>query len=140
MAAVLKGLFRWSLEITGVSIIWYNYQPYEKQQKLIGVYNFARNSYRFSRCLLALSQDFKQYQLGKMDQQAIQWRADGQTPRSRLKRTADDSDFLRKSRPSIGPSRLPPPSISWNRMASKASLSRPTSRPSSQIAAVKHST
>ena len=71
MAAVLKGLFRWSLEITGVSIIWYNYQPYEKQQKLIGVYNFARNSYRCSRCLLALSQDFKQYQLGKMDQQTL---------------------------------------------------------------------
>lgn len=71
MSAVLRGLFRWSLEITGVSIIWYNYQPYEKQQRLIGIYNFAKNSYRFSRTLLSLKQDFEQYRQGKMDPQAL---------------------------------------------------------------------
>lgn len=71
MTAIFKGLFRWSLEITGVSIIWYNYQPYEKQQKLIGIYNFLRNSYRFSRCLYSLSQDFKDYQLSKKNQEAL---------------------------------------------------------------------
>jgi hypothetical protein len=62
MTTVFKGLFRWSLEITGVSIIWYNYQPFERQQKLIGIYNFLKNSYRFTKCLFYLKSDFKTYQ------------------------------------------------------------------------------
>jgi hypothetical protein len=61
MTAIFKGLFRWSLEITGVSIVWYNYQPYERQQKILGIYGFLRNSYRFSKCLYGLSQDLKAY-------------------------------------------------------------------------------
>lgn len=61
MTAIFKGLFRWSLEITGASIIWYNYQPYERQQKINGIYNFFRNSVRFTKCLYGLSTDFNAY-------------------------------------------------------------------------------
>jgi hypothetical protein len=61
MTAIFKGLFRWSLEITGVSIIWYNYQPYERQQKIQGIYGFLKNSYHFTKCLYDLSQDLKAY-------------------------------------------------------------------------------
>lgn len=61
MTAIIKGLFRWSLEITGVSIIWYNYQTYERQQKILGIYGSLKNSYRFSKCLYGLSQDLNAY-------------------------------------------------------------------------------
>jgi hypothetical protein len=61
MTAIFKGLFRWSLEITGASIVWYNYQSYERQQKIIGVYGFLKNSYRFTKCLYGLSQDLQLY-------------------------------------------------------------------------------
>jgi hypothetical protein len=44
--AIIRGLFRWSLELTGLSIIWFNFQPYDRQQKLIAFYNFGANSFR----------------------------------------------------------------------------------------------
>jgi predicted unusual protein kinase regulating ubiquinone biosynthesis (AarF/ABC1/UbiB family) len=72
MTAILRGLFRWSLEITGVSIIWYNYQPYDRQQKLLGIYNFARNSIRLTRCLYGLQQDFKAYHQNVKEKGALQ--------------------------------------------------------------------
>jgi hypothetical protein len=58
MSRIIRGLFRWSLEITGVSIVWFNYQPYERQQRLIGIYHFLQNSYRGLTCLYGLYGDF----------------------------------------------------------------------------------
>lgn len=71
MTAIFKGLFRWSLEITGASIIWYNYQSYERQQKILGVYKSMKNSYRFATCLYAISQDFKDYQQNKQNSESL---------------------------------------------------------------------
>lgn len=58
MSTIFKGLFKWSLEITGISIIWYNYQTYQRQQKILGIYKSAINSYRFLSCIYSLSNNF----------------------------------------------------------------------------------
>jgi hypothetical protein len=44
--AIIRGLFKWSLELTGLSIVWFNFQPYERQQKLIALYNSGANCFR----------------------------------------------------------------------------------------------
>jgi len=59
MPRIITGLFKWSLEITGVSIVWFNYQTYERQQKLIGIYHFLQNSYRGVKCIFGLYRDFR---------------------------------------------------------------------------------
>lgn len=72
MSRLIKGMFKWSLEITGASIVWYNYQNYERQQKIMGVYHFLCNSYRTALCLynihgLYSSQFTNAYEVGSQD-------------------------------------------------------------------------
>lgn len=62
MTTLFKGLFKWSLEITGASIILFNYQTYERQQQLIGMYHSAKNSFRTAKFLYGIYHDFKDYQ------------------------------------------------------------------------------
>ena len=56
---MIKFMFKWSLELTGASILLFNYQTYEKQQKMIAVYRAARNSTRAVYYMAGLAQDFK---------------------------------------------------------------------------------
>lgn len=57
--AIIKGLFKWSLELTGLSIIWFNFQPYDRQQKLIAAYNSGLNSFRTMRYLFGVASQAK---------------------------------------------------------------------------------
>ena len=54
MSRLLKGLAYWSLEITGASILLFNYQPYPRQQQIIAAYASAKNAFRLASTLLAL--------------------------------------------------------------------------------------
>jgi hypothetical protein len=56
---LIRGLFKWSLELTGLSIIAFNYQPYDRQQKLIAIYNAGLNSYRAIRHLFGVANQAK---------------------------------------------------------------------------------
>lgn len=53
--AIIRGLFKWSLELTGLSIVWFNFQPYDRQQKLIALYNCGVNSFRTVRHLFGVA-------------------------------------------------------------------------------------
>ena len=57
---MVSWLFKWSLELTGSSIILFNYQHYERQQQLIGMYRSARNSFRSVYYLYGIYGDFKE--------------------------------------------------------------------------------
>ena len=46
MSRIVSWLFKWSLEITGGSIIVFNYQPYERRERIVGMYRAAVNSAR----------------------------------------------------------------------------------------------
>lgn len=59
MSRLITGLFKWSLEITGVSIVGYNYLSYERQQNLLGLYHSLQNSYRTALCAYELYNQFK---------------------------------------------------------------------------------
>lgn len=59
MFRLFKGLARWSLEISGASIIWYNYQSEERQQRLRGTFYFMLNSYRSCKFLYRTAVEFK---------------------------------------------------------------------------------
>jgi hypothetical protein len=59
MIRVCKGLARWSLEITGASIVWFNYQSEEKQENLKGIYYFILNSYRSSKFIFKTFKNYK---------------------------------------------------------------------------------
>lgn len=56
---LVRGLFKWSLELTGLSIICFNYQPYDRQQKFIAIYNAGVNSFRTIRHLLGVANQAK---------------------------------------------------------------------------------
>ena len=56
---LVRGLFKWSLELTGLSIIAFNYQPYDRQQKLIALYNAGVNSFRTIRHLFGVANQAK---------------------------------------------------------------------------------
>ena len=56
----MSWMFRWSLELTGGSIILFNYQPYERQQRFIGMYRSGLNSFRTVRYMYGLYGDFKE--------------------------------------------------------------------------------
>ena len=60
MVRVFSGLFKWSLEITGLSIILFNYQPFERQQQLQALYNSGRNTMRAAKYLYGVVADAKQ--------------------------------------------------------------------------------
>ena len=60
MSRMVSWLFKWSLELTGSSIILFNYQHYERQQQLIGMYRSARNSFRSVYYLYGIYGDFKE--------------------------------------------------------------------------------
>jgi hypothetical protein len=60
MSRVISWFFKWSLEITGGSIILFNYQPYERQEKYVGMYQAARNSIRSIYYLYGIYGDFKE--------------------------------------------------------------------------------
>lgn len=67
MPQIIRWLFKWSLEITGSSIIIFNYQPYERQQRIKGAYYSACNSIRTVRYLASLAGDFKELIKGPID-------------------------------------------------------------------------
>lgn len=60
MTRVFKGLFKWSLEITGVSIILFNYQSFERQQQMIALYNSGRNTIRTVKHLYGVINEAKE--------------------------------------------------------------------------------
>ena len=59
MPRIIRFLFKWSLEITGTSIILFNYQPYIRQQQIIGFYHSTCNAFRTFRYLGSLANDFR---------------------------------------------------------------------------------
>jgi hypothetical protein len=56
---MIRFMAKWSLELTGASILLFNYQSYEKQQQMIGVYRAVRNSARTVYYLAGLAKEFK---------------------------------------------------------------------------------
>ena len=61
MPRIFSWLFRWSLELTGSSILLFNYQPYDRQQHIIGMYNATVNSIRTIWYLYRVYGEFKDF-------------------------------------------------------------------------------
>ena len=59
MSRIVSWLFKWSLEITGGSIIVFNYQPYERRERIVGMYRAAVNSARSMYYLYGVYGEFK---------------------------------------------------------------------------------
>ena len=56
---MIRFMFKWSLELTGASILLFNYQTYQRQQQMIAIYGAARNSVRAVYYMAGLAKNFK---------------------------------------------------------------------------------
>lgn len=59
MSRIIKFLSR-GLILSGVGLIVFNQQPYERQQKIIGLYKAGVNSYRSVKYLYGVTKEFKE--------------------------------------------------------------------------------
>ena len=73
MSRALFWFFKWSLEISGGSIVLFNFQPYERRENIIAMWKSARNSFRSVYYLYGTYGEFKEI-LG-MDRNSEEFRS-----------------------------------------------------------------